>query len=162
LNVKSIAIATLVAGTLDIGSAIAMTAARGKSVAGMLSFVASGPFGDGVTELGAAGALAGLAVHFGIMAAMVTIFAAAVDRLPALRRRPLGVGAAYGLLLYLVMYWIVIPLRWPETLNHIRLAAIVNALAIHILLVGIPIVWIVARPAGSQKPALSSAARKPR
>ena len=157
MNVKSIAIATLVAGTLDIGSAIAMTAARGKSVAAMLSFVASGPFGDGVAQLGAAGAIAGLAVHFGIMTAMVTIFAATVDRLPALRRRPLGVGAAYGLLLYLVMYWIVIPLRWPETLNHIRLGAIANALTIHVLLVGIPIAWIVARPVGSRERTLSNA-----
>jgi len=149
LNVKSIAIATLVAGTLDIASAIALTAAHGKSVAAMLRNVASGPFGDGVAQLGAAGAIAGLAVHFGIMAAMVTIFAAAVDRLPALGRRPVGFGAAYGLLLYLVMYWIVIPLRWPGALNHIRLGAIANALAIHVLLVGIPIAWIVARPVRS-------------
>lgn len=149
MNVKSIAIATLVAGTLDIGSAIAMTAAHGKSVGAMLRTVASGPFGDGVAQLGAAGAIAGLAVHFGIMTAMVTIFAAAVDRLPALRRRPVGFGVAYGLLLYLVMYWVVIPLRWPVALNHIRLESIANALAIHVLLVGIPIAWLVVRPVGS-------------
>ena len=35
-------------------------------------------------------------------------------RLPDLLRRPFTTGLLYGLILYGIMYWIVLPLRWPS------------------------------------------------
>ncbi len=59
------------------------------------------------------GAIVGLAVHFAIMAVMVAAFVAAAHLLPRAAQWRLFYGVAYGGLLYLVMYWLVIPLRWP-------------------------------------------------
>lgn len=151
---KIIAVATLVAGTLDIAAAMITTAARGKSVTGMLQFVASGPLGDWPRTSGWIGAAAGLAVHFAIMAVMVAAFVAAARLLPKLDSLRLLYGAAYGASLYLIMYWIVIPLRWPPNPAAVTTPmAVLMPLAIHILLVGIPIAlitvsaWNVRRPA---------------
>jgi hypothetical protein len=143
---KVIAVATLVAGTLDIASAIATVLLRGKPVGRMLQGVASGPFGQWPLEAGWAGAAAGLAVHFTIMAAMVAAFVLAAERLPGLYRRRLLYGTAYGVLLYLIMYWVVLPLRWPDAGNAgTSLMSVLLPLGIHIVLVGIPIALIAAR-----------------
>jgi hypothetical protein len=143
LQGRIIAIATLVAGTLDIAAAILTTALRGKSVTGMLQTVASGPFGAWPGANGWIGAVAGLAVHFAIMAAMAAAFVAAARLLPRVREWRLLYGVAYGALLYLIMYWIVIPLRWPPAPGTaITLVSVLMPLAIHILLVGIPIALI--------------------
>ena len=143
---RIIATATLVAGTLDIAAAIVTTALRGRSVTGMLQSVASGPFGEWPLASGWIGAVAGLAVHFAIMGVMVTAFVAAVALLPRVREWRLLYGVAYGAALYLIMYWIVIPLRWPSNSGAaITLMSVLMPLAIHILLVGIPIALIVTR-----------------
>lgn len=154
LHGKIIAIATLVAGSLDIAAAMATTALRGKSVTAMLQFVASGPFGDWPRSSGWIGAATGLAVHFAIMAVMAAAFVAAARRLPKVRAWRLFYGVAYGVLLYLVMYWIVIPLRWPSSpAAAVTPLSVLLPLAIHILFVGIPIAlisasaWNVRRPA---------------
>ena len=140
MHAKIIAVATLVAGTLDIASAIVTTALRGKSVTAMLQFVASGPFGEWPRTSGALGALVGLGVHFAIMAVMVAAFVAAARLLPRLYEWRLLYGVAYGVLLYLIMYWLVIPLRWPPRPDAVVTPmSVLMPLAIHILLVGIPI-----------------------
>jgi len=147
VRARLIAIATLVAGTLDIASAIGLTLLRGKSVARMLQGIASGPFGDWPLTSGWAGAATGLAVHFAIMAVMVTAFVAVTRLLPELRGPRLFFGAAYGVLLYGVMYWVVLPLRWPPVpgSDATSLSSVLVPLAIHILLVGIPIALITLR-----------------
>ena len=89
------ALATAVAGTLDIGFAAINTAAAGKPVTGMLRSVASGPFPDAV-HWGTAGALTGLAVHFAIMAVMAAVFVIAYDRMAWVRRNTLLAAALYG------------------------------------------------------------------
>lgn len=144
MNLRTITIATLTAGTLDIASALFLTAIEGKSGAKMLQGIASGPFGRWPFDHGLAGTLTGLAVHFCIMAVMVTAFATAARRAPLLVERPVAWGAAYGVLLYLFMYWIVIPLRWPPDSIVVTARAILVPIAIHVVLVGIPIGLIVA------------------
>jgi hypothetical protein len=150
---KPLAIATLVAGTLDIASAIFLTLLHGKSVTGMLQGVASGPFGVWPHANGWLGAAAGLAVHFVLMAVMAAAFAVAAGRLPRLRERWLVYGAGYGVLLYLVMYWIVLPLRFPGAGGASGgPAGILIPLAIHILLVGIPIAAIIGKSSARRSP----------
>lgn len=79
----------------------------------MLKFVASGPFGD-EARYGHGWAAVGLLVHYGIMACMVAAYMTVAQRGPALLRHAVLAGLAYGLLLWLVMYWAVMPLRWPD------------------------------------------------
>ena len=144
---RTIAWATLVAGTLDILAATFLSLIRGKAPADMLRGVASGPF-PAATEWGTGGAILGLVTHFTLMAIMVTLFVVVAQRRPALTVSPLKWGVIYGLITYAVMNLIVVPLRfgaWPP-----KPIAIATQLFCHIVLVGIPIALITARRARSR------------
>ena len=141
---RTIAWATLVAGTLDILAATFLSLIRGKAPADMLRGVASGPF-PAATEWGTTGAILGLLTHFSLMAIMVTLFVVVAQRRPALTASPLKWGVIYGLVTYVVMNLVVVPLRfgaWPP-----KPIAIATQLFCHIVLVGIPIALITARRA---------------
>ena len=141
---KPIIIATLIAGTLDIISAFVFSALAGVSALAVLKFVASGPFGDAPTESWGWG-LVGLAVHFAIMACMVTAYMVVAPRLPVLLRQPILAGILYGVLLWIIMYWIVRPLRFPELPLPHTFKGISQALFSHCILVGIPIALVASR-----------------
>ncbi len=110
----------------------------------VLNYVASGPFGDAALQ-GDGWAAAGLLVHFAIMACMAAAYFLFAHRLPATRHRPVWAGLAYGFLLWLVMYWIVKPLRWPDAPLPHTLYGVANALFSHCILVGLPIALLAAR-----------------
>jgi len=151
---KPIVMATLVAGTLDLASAVIIALLGAKSVQGMLQGVASGPFGGWPKANGWIGAAAGVGVHFAIMTVMVAAFALVIGpRLPRLAERRLPYGIGYGVLLYLFMYWIVLPTRFPGAGAASKgLSGILLPLGVHILLVGIPIVWIVGKASAPRSP----------
>lgn len=142
---KPIVIATLIAGTLDILSAFVFAGMAGTSPVGVLTYVASGPFGDGVRGGGLHWAAVGLAVHFALMACMASAYVLVAPRVPVLLRNPVPAGLAYGFLLWLVMYWVVKPLRWPDAPLPHTAWSIGNALFSHCLLVGLPIALVAAR-----------------
>lgn len=138
---KRIAAGTLVAGTLDILAAIGMTLAFGRPVDAMLRYVASGPFPD-ARQWGGSGAALGLAVHFALMAIMATVFTLAANRYPRLKAQPVYWGVAYGLVTYVAMNLIVVPLRFGTIPGAVGIA---SQLLFHILLVGVPIAPIARR-----------------
>jgi hypothetical protein len=142
---KPIFLAALVAGALDILSAFVFAGMAGMSPGRVLTYVASGPFGDAVRGGGAGWAAAGLAVHFAIMTCMAAAYFLAASHLPVLVRQPVPSGLLYGLLLWLVMYWAVKPLRWPDAPLPHGAWGIGNALFSHCILVGLPIALIAAR-----------------
>jgi hypothetical protein len=86
---------------------------HGRSVVRVWQGVAGGWLGKQASEGGVASMLLGLATHFGIAICMAAAYAAVASRVRLLYRRPVLCGALYGLVLYLVMYRIVLPLRWP-------------------------------------------------
>lgn len=150
---RTIVIAWLVAGTLDIISAFVFAGMAGATPTQVLQFVASGPFGDGMYE-SAVGAPLGLLTHFAIMLAMAAAYVTIAPNFSAALRHPIVAGLLYGLLLWVIMYWIVRPLRWPELWPPEAYAgdsaseiawSVGNALFSHCILVGIPIAWITAR-----------------
>jgi hypothetical protein len=134
---RPIVVATLIAGTLDILSAFVFAGMSGVKPLGVLRFVASGPFGEAPTPT-VGWAAVGLAVHFAIMACMAAAYMLAASRSPALPRHPILSGLAYGLLLWLLMYWIVLPIRFGMPLPN-TLWAVSNQLFSHCVLTGIPI-----------------------
>ena len=148
---KPIAIATAIAGTLDILAAIISTLIAGKAPIHMLQSVASGPLGA-VALTSPAYAAAGLLVHFAIMACMVTAYMVVVRQSRLLLDRPILAGALYGILLWLVMYWVVLPLRFHAP-HPSQLVPIAKQLFSHIILVGIPIGLVARRYLRSQSPA---------
>lgn len=140
---KPFLVGTLVAGTLDILLAAILTLSQGGPPAGMLRFVASGPF-PAATEWGGPGAVLGLGVHFALMAIMVAAYVLAAQRMPALVAEPLKWGVIYGLVTYVAMNLIVVPLRWPAAFPPSAMS-IATQLFAHIVLVGLPVAYITAR-----------------
>ncbi|HXG82251.1 MAG TPA: hypothetical protein VNJ05_10670 [Sphingomicrobium sp.] len=140
---RTIAFATLIAGSLDILFAAILSMIFGRGPEAMLRTVASGPF-PSATEWGAAGSALGLLVHFSLMAIMAAVFVIAAAERPALLRKPIPTGILYGLATYVVMNWIVVPLRFDTPLPPKPLS-IATQLFAHIVLVGIPIALIAAK-----------------
>lgn len=140
---RPIAFATAVSGTLDILFAMILTVLFGREIGNMLRFVASGPLPN-AKDWGSAGAVLGLVVHFALMAIMATIFVLAARRFPDVLRSPLKWGVIYGLITYVAMNWIVVPLRFDAPLPP-KPMAIATQLFAHIVLVGIPFALITAR-----------------
>ena len=138
---KPIIVATAIAGTLDILAAFFFAGRAGMSASRVLHFVASGPFGDRALT-GSGFAVAGLLVHFAIMACMAAAFMLAAVRLPLLLDHPIVAGAAYGLSLWFVMYWVVRPARWPSLTPSTDPAKIAGELFCHLILVGRPIALV--------------------
>lgn len=135
---KFFVLAWLVAGALDIISAFVYQGLGPShtSASDVLRAVASGPFGDHMKEDGALGALAGMGVHFALMANMTAVFVLASFFFPILRRQPAVTGVAYGLLLFLTMYFVVLPLRYPGYVPH-NPVGIAEQLFSHLILVGL-------------------------
>lgn len=140
---KPIAIATAVAGTLDILFAMILTVLFGREIGSMLRYVGSGPF-PAATEMGTSGAVLGLLVHFALMAIMAAVYGLAARRIPALIQRPIQWGVLYGLATYVVMNLLVVPMRFDTPLPPSALSMATQLFA-HIALVGIPIALIAAR-----------------
>jgi hypothetical protein len=143
---KPIAIATAVAGTLDILFAMILTVFFGREIGNMLRYVGSGPFPQ-ATEMGVNGAILGLLVHFALMAIMAAVYVLVAQRMPALLQRPIQSGVIYGLATYVVMNLLVVPMRFDMPLPPSPLS-IATQLFAHIVLVGLPIALITARYLG--------------
>lgn len=143
---KFFALAWLIAGALDITSAFVYSALgeHPASPLAILRGVASGPFGDHMKDEGTFGALVGLGVHFALMANMTAVLVLAAAFFPILRRRPAVTGPAYGLLIYLVMYFAVLPLRYPGFAPH-NPVGIGEQLFSHLILVGLTMSLIAMR-----------------
>jgi hypothetical protein len=141
---RKIAQATALAGLLDIAAAALLAARAGRKPAAMLRGVASGPF-PAALHWGQKGAALGLVVHFAIMAVMATGFMLAWKSLRIVRRRPLVAGALYGVCLWGVMYWLVLPQRWPSLYPDRHPVHIATQLLCHIVLVGLPMGFVAGR-----------------
>jgi hypothetical protein len=140
---RTIALATLVAGTLDIFWAMLLTTLFGREIGNMLRFVASGPYPP-ATDLGAAGAILGLIVHFALMAIMAAVYVLAASRIADMVAKPIKWGVLYGLLTYVVLNLFVVPLRFPASFPPKPLS-IATQLFAHVVLVGIVFALVTAR-----------------
>ena len=149
---RPILVATLIAGTLDILPAFVFAGMAGMTPVAVFRYVASGPFGEAATPTPGWAAV-GLAVHSADMACMAAAYIIAARRLPLLLRHPIVAGLLYGVLLWLIMYWVVKPLRWPDAPLPHTLYAISNQLFSHRILVGLPIALVAARYFGRERPA---------
>lgn len=143
---RRVAIATLIAGTLDIGWAMILTAIYGRTIPNMLRYVASGPF-PMATDMGAAGAALGLFVHYGLMAIMAALFMVMFDCQAGWRKRPYVWGLLFGVGSYFAMNWVVVPLRFDVSLPPKPLS-IASQLFAHLVLVGLTFAWVADRSRG--------------
>lgn len=111
--VAPIVMAGLAGGAVDGLYASIAGVVRGRSVMRVWQGVAGGWLGKSAADGGLATVALGLATHFAIAICMAAAFAGIAGRAPVLYRHRLAAGALYGVGLYLVMYRLVLPLRWP-------------------------------------------------
>ena len=128
---------TLIVGTADILDAFIFFGLRGIRPVRILQGIASGILGRDAFSGSAATAALGAVLHYFIAFAIVCVFLAASRRLPDLARRPWLYGPLYGLVVYAVMNYVVIPLSLV-TMRPKPLAVLANGLLIHMLGVGLP------------------------
>ena len=136
----------LAAGVLDILAACAIAGSRGTPPLRVLQHIASGLLGPAAFQGGAATAALGLLLHFVIATGAAAVFVAATRSWPALTRRAVLVGAAYGVVVWTVMSQVVVPLsRVARRAQPQPLSAIALMIAVHMVCVGIPIALAAAR-----------------
>lgn len=138
----------LAVGVLDIASAIIFWRIyRGVVVTRVLQSVAAGLLGrEAASQGGMTTAALGLSLHFFIAFVVAAVYVAASTKLPSLRRRWLACGMAYGLVVYGVMNYIVLPLAGlgaPRFLWPTFLFGVIG----HILTVGLPAAFFARRAA---------------
>ena len=135
--------AGLTCGVLDISAAFITWGIKGIKPSRILQGIASGLLGPAAFNGGWQTAALGLACHFFIAFSAATVFYLASRNLKFMTLRPIFSGISYGVAVYLVMYWIVMPL----SRYHMRLFSLTNtiiAIITHMVCVGLPISLIIA------------------
>ena len=153
---KSILTGTLVVGVLDITEVIIFYAFRDVKPTRILQSVATGLLGRDAFQGGLRTALLGLALHFFIAFCVVAVYHLASRKIGLLTRRPLLMGALYGLAVFAVMNFVVLPLSaaGPPRFSLSRWAIVANLLFAHIFCVGIPTALTRYSSSSSSPPAL--------
>ena len=137
---RRIALGTAIVGALDILEVMLFYLWwRGVAPTRILQAVAAGLIGRGrAFEGGIATAMLGLAIHFAIAFVVVAIYHFAAQRWRVLATRPVVMGALYGLAVYAVMNFAVLPLTATGAPRLAPWPVVANGLFAHLVCVGIP------------------------
>jgi hypothetical protein len=146
---KVIAGAALLVGILDISDAFIFYGLRGVAPTRILQGIASGVLGRGAFGMGNRSALLGLFFHFFIAFSAATVFLLASRKLP-LASRPLLYGSLFGIALYIVMNYIVLPLSKIGLRPTPPLVPFINGVAALVFCIGIPLAFIARRYVSQQ------------
>lgn len=132
--------AGLLCGVLDITAAFVTWAPKGVMPVDILHGIASALIGPQSFEDGWPTAALGLALHFFI--ACSAVFYLASRKLVFMTRQPVLSGMLYGVVVYLIMYWVVIPLSRYHR-HPFSISATAIAIVTHMVCVGLPISLVV-------------------
>lgn len=134
---RALLLGALAVGLLDMLDAVLFFGLRGVPPLRILQSVASGVMGRAAYQGGLGTGLLGLALHFGIAWVVVNVYDLAARRLTGLIRQPWLFGPLYGLAVYGVMTFVVVPLSAAVT-GPKTPAVVLNGVAIHLVGVGLP------------------------
>lgn len=138
----------LLAGLLDILDAMIAWGFRGVSPVRILQSIASGLLGREAFAGGLATASLGTLLHFFMACCAALAYGAVSLRFPLLIRHPIPCGLAFGVLWYLFMNYIVLPLSAFPGGGAPTLLMLVNNLLAHTVLFGLPIALFARRALG--------------
>jgi len=137
-----------VLGTLDLLFACVFWAAlRGVAPIRILQSIAAGVQGGAAFDGGVESALLGALCHYFIATVMVLAYYAASGRMHALVAQPLRYGVAYGLLLYVVMTYAVVPLSNAPQPAHAYVPWVLASIFMHAVF-GVICAWCSRRARG--------------
>ena len=128
----------IVVGSLDITYAILFWSFRGVTPTRVFQSVAAGILGRNSFNLGMKSALLGAALHYFIAFSIVIVYYIASKWLPLLIEHAVICGIVYGVIVYIVMNYVVIPLSnaaRPKTFNPLWVSC---SVIVHMFLIGLP------------------------
>jgi len=120
--------AGLIAGTIDIGAACTINMVGPGPI---LRFIASGLLGTPLPHETWVYCL-GVGLQWMMSIIIAAIFVIAATKIPALLRRWIAAGIAYGIVVYFVMTFVVVPLSKAKA-GHVTLSSFVENLLAMIL-----------------------------
>lgn len=129
------AIAGLIAGSLDLLYVFVFHGVRGVSPERILQFIASGLQGSAAFQGGHASAALGAAAHYFILIVAAGLFLAASRRWHWLVREAATAGVLFGLAIWLVMNYVIVPLSAVKPGNPTTLSQVTNFL-MHLFVIG--------------------------
>jgi len=136
-NRRAILLGTLVVGGLDALDAIVFFGLRGATPTRIFQSIAAGLLGRSSFSGGAATAALGVLLHFFIAFLIVMIYVVASRQIPILTRSPILCGLVYGVLAYLFMNLVVLPLSAAGRPTFV-VPVVINGILIHMFGVGLP------------------------
>ncbi|MGY1458609.1 hypothetical protein ACW5F0_08185 [Luteimonas sp. A534] len=149
---EAILIGGLIGGALDLLFAVSFAGYNGVAPSRIFQTIASGLLGDAAFSGGGGVAAIGVGCHFALSVLWAVVFAIAAWKLPVLARRPFVAGLAFGLIVFLGMRLLVLPLSaYPHPVTFKPLATVLDLLS-HMLLFGVPIAMIVSRAIRARRP----------
>ena len=137
---RALAYGGAVVGVLDGLDALVFWGLRGASPIRVFQGVAAGLLGRDSFAGGVPTFLLGLLIHFFISFVVVTVYLLAARRIAALARKPWLYGLLYGVAVFFVMNYGVVPLSAAGGGGPppFRLTSFLNGVIGHALLVGLP------------------------
>ncbi len=138
--IRNLALATLVAGTLDaLAGIVVYDLVLGQmGIVQILQWIASGAFGKQAFEMGLLGAFYGLVFHY-IVAFFASLAVFAVkSKITAIKDYPIITGLAYGGWVWIFMNFVVLP-NSNTVLAPFSAGVALTGYIWHMLLVGLPI-----------------------
>lgn len=142
---KTILLAGLIAGVLDLTAALVTGGWRGVNPKRLLQAIASGLLGLDSYTGGLRTAALGVVLHFIIATAAAAFFYLASRKLAFLERQAIVSGLLYGIAVYFFMNLVVLPVSaFPHKVSFTP-SSLVTGLVVHMLCVGLPISLTVRR-----------------
>ena len=138
--IRAIVYGTIVVGTLDILDAIIFFGSLGIKPIRIFHSIAAGLLGrPAAFSGGMKTALLGAFLHYFIAFGIVAVYYFVSLRVDALTRNVLIYGLLYGLVVFGIMSYVVVPLSGAGTgTPHFPLPALLNGLLGHAILIGLP------------------------
>lgn len=140
----------LLCGTADLVFVRLYWASVGITFQAIGQSIGAGWYGRASQDMGWHSAGVGIASHYGIMLGMALAYMLTARTWPALVRHPWRYGALYGALLYVLMTAVVVPLS-AAPVRPPQPAWMLASIAVHVLLVGIPMALAARRVLGGPR-----------
>jgi hypothetical protein len=131
-----------IAAVLDIVYAFVWLGMSNRTPLWVLQSIASGWLGRGAFAGGWTAGLVGAASHWGISIGAAAVYGAAARGSAWIRARWIVSGIVFGILVYLFMNFVVIPLSAAPFGPSWAPRAFIQGFVSHAMLFGLPIAWV--------------------
>ncbi len=138
---SAILISGLIVGTFDLTAASIQTLFYQGNLIRLFKYIATGVYGKEALEGGGAYALQGILFHYCIAMIWTITFFLIYPKIPLLAKNRILTGILYGLVVWLVMNRVVVPLS-NTSKNPFDLSRAMIAAGILIVAIGIPLSYM--------------------